>query len=420
MESLLIYTTVGKSHEYLKCLDYFCASLVFSNRAKMNLLVICDTSFQPEVKTILSQYAFLNTYTFPMADSDTPEKASMHKTHIFDFPEVSNFPFVLYVDLDCIFVNSLSFLFKDKIEDNKLYVFVDRHNTEDNNEKWFCLERPNKPGLIYYTPTQWDFITKHNQYPFNGGLFLFRSSPIMRRHFDALNKLISGYTGNFFYEQSFMNTYFHLNLTCEYNKLNQDNILMLINDKDISDFKMHHNIIHFVKTKSGSKYTDMKLFFERFYTSKTPRISKFFSLDGIVESILPSAKKIVYLGNYVESLITLLLNTVPDNIDILVPPTPQLLERYIFYPNVSIKNTVKIHDEYPDSSIDCAIIDIHDETLDDIIKIVPKIKKGGLLIVSNKSSNTNIDKKLCCSHNISIIAETRDRLHFVLFVGLLP
>ena len=62
MDSLLIYTTVGKSEEYLRCLEWFCKSLTYTTRTTLNLLVICDISFHFKVLNILQQYAFLNYY----------------------------------------------------------------------------------------------------------------------------------------------------------------------------------------------------------------------------------------------------------------------------------------------------------------------------------------------------------------------
>ena len=96
MDRALIYTTVGKSEEYLKCLEWFCKSLSYTSRTTINLLVICDISFHTAVLNTLKQFAFLNYYVMDVPNSTTPEEASKHKTKIFEFPQVFHFSKILY------------------------------------------------------------------------------------------------------------------------------------------------------------------------------------------------------------------------------------------------------------------------------------------------------------------------------------
>ena len=49
-------------------------------------------------------------------NSNTPVEASMHKVKIFDFPKIFHYQTILYVDLDCLFLGNLNFLFDNKIE----------------------------------------------------------------------------------------------------------------------------------------------------------------------------------------------------------------------------------------------------------------------------------------------------------------
>jgi lipopolysaccharide biosynthesis glycosyltransferase len=210
--SSLIYTTVGKSKDYLQCLITFCDSLVNYNK-NLNLLVITDESFRSEVDDIVAGYD-ITYYYLERPNSETPEIASMHKLDIHDFIELNKFINILYVDLDCIFQGDINKILNNTLEDNRLYVMPENKNMESHTHNYWSLQN--------YTGEDINFFTTNNIYVFNAGCFLFKNTNAMKEHFLKLKKIIQNHTGNFFYEQSFMNVYF--------NKLNIIDYTIITND----------------------------------------------------------------------------------------------------------------------------------------------------------------------------------------------
>ena len=410
MDSLLLYTTVGKSEEYLKCLEWFCKSLTYTTRATLHLLVICDVSFHFKVVSILNQYAFLNYYLMDVPNSTTPVEASMHKVKIFDFPQIFHFRNALYVDLDCLFLGSLSFLFKKKIEDNKLYVFAEKDAVENNNLIPFSLSRENNKDLCYYREEHWNFLKKHNKLPFNAGLFMFRCSPIMEQHFRKLNEFIKNFKGDFFYEQSFMNTYFHLNNVSDYSMFDKTNIFMLKEHK-LSDVTPEHNIIHFnchISGEGDKKAVAMAEYFTQFKESHPAGFAQFDTRDEMIDQLIPSGGTIVEIGVFQGDFAEVLAKANPKHLYLVdcweggigsgdvdgnnfknfssgEELWNSVKARYEFYPNISIHRqySSEFLKSLKDSSIDVIYIDgdhSYKGVKEDLNNAFPKVKKGGWIM----------------------------------------
>ena len=410
MDSLLLYTTIGKSEEYLKCLEWFCKSLTYTTRTTLNVLVICDVSFHDKVHSIVKQHAFLNYYLMDVPNSTTPDEASMHKVKIFNFPQIFHFRTVLYVDLDCLFLRSLTFLFKKPIEDNKLYVFAERDAVEKNNLKAFSLSRENNKDVCYYTEEHWKFLKNHNKLPFNAGLFMFRCSPIMEQHFRKLNSFIKNFKGEFFYEQSFMNTYFHLNNVSDFSLFDRKNIFMFYNNK-ISDVTPEHNIVHFnLVTGEGKNKADaMSEYFTTFKRLHPAGFAQFDTRDEMIDQLIPSGGTIVEIGVFQGDFAEVLAKTNPKHLHLVdcweaggtgsgdvdgnnmkhfssgEELWKSVKARYEFYPNISIHRqySSEFLKSLKDSSIDVIYINgdhSYKGVKEDLNNAFPKVKKGGWIM----------------------------------------
>lgn len=250
MDQLLIYTTIGKNPAYLPFLELFCESLCSSHRYdKKNVCVISDISFHKEVHAILSKYAALNFYIHDVCDSFTSQEASMNKTKIFEFKDIYKFKTCMFVDIDCLFMNSLNFIFKHPIKDNTVYVYSEYKEVELNNSIYYSLR--DKDGKCYYNPDDANFLKKYNKCPMNAGLFLFCVSETMQSHFENLKQLMKtpGYSS--FYEQGYLNTYFHLTNISNNSLFDYSNVLMLHN-RPIEEYKHDsHAIVHFNHGMAG-------------------------------------------------------------------------------------------------------------------------------------------------------------------------
>jgi len=248
-------------------------------------------------------------------DSETPVQASMHKVKIFDFPQIFHFRTVLFVDLDCLFLNSLTFLFKNKIEDNKLYVFAERESVDKNNLIAFSLSQDGNKDFCYYTNNHWEFLRKYNKLPFNAGLFMFRATPLMKQHFLKLNDFIDNFKGDYFFEQSFMNTYFHLNNVSDFSLFDKQNIVML-QIQQLSDVTSDHCIVHFNRNcANGKKKADsMADYFLKFKQSHPVGFAQFDTRNEMIEQLIPSGGTIVEIGVFQGDFAEILYKSNPKHL----------------------------------------------------------------------------------------------------------
>jgi hypothetical protein len=343
-------------------------------------------------------------------NSTTPIQASMHKLKIFDFPEIFHFRTALYVDLDCLFLGSLTFLFKKPIEDNKLYVFAERDSVENNNLISFSLSKEDNKDICYYTEEHMKTLRKHNKLPFNAGLFMFRCTRIMKQHFHKLNDFVKNFKGAYFYEQSFMNTYFHLNNVSDFSLFDRKNIFMLHNHK-LSDVTPEHRIIHFnqIAGDGKGKVDAMSEYFSKFKQSHPAGFAQFDTRDEMIDQLIPSGGTIVEIGVFQGDFAEVLVKTKPKHLYLVDCWEATAIcsgdvdgnnmkhfssgeglwksvnARYEFYPNVSIHRqySSEFLKSLENLSIDVIYIDgdhSYKGVKEDLNNAFPKIKKGGWIM----------------------------------------
>lgn len=425
MERALIYTTVGKSEEYLTCLEWFCKSLTYTSRITINLLVICDESFHSIVLNTLKQFAFLNYYLMDVPNSNTCEEASKHKTKIFEFPQVFHFTRILFVDLDCIFLGDISSILNTPMNDNKLYVWPERLQVENNYIIYFCLSREDNINACYYNDAHRNFLYKHNKLPFNAGLFMFRSSKLMEQHFNKLNHFMDNFKGTAFFEQSFMNTYFHLNNLSDYSIFNYDNVIMglngglepdkarIIKNKTFhSEFeKINTTIAHFSGGIGAgiSKATLMANYYNKYKQINPIKYNEYETRNEMIKQLIPEGATIVEIGVFQGDFAEVLADTNPKHLYLVDCWEPQgtcsgdvdgnnmkhftsgidlwnsVKERYEFYPNISIHRqySSEFLKSIEDLSVDVIYIDgdhSYEGVKADLNNAFPKIKKGGWIM----------------------------------------
>lgn len=313
MDQLLLYTSIGKNEEYIKLLEMFCDSLCTTNPYMKNLLVISDISFHTRIHAILSKYAMLNFYIHDTPDSFTPEQASMNKLKIFEFPHIRTYRVCLFVDLDCLFLDNLSSLLQTPIADNTLYAYAERDLVEKNYLTYFSLS-DESGKYLYYNADDMKHLHRHAKLPFNAGLFMFRVSDIMKQHFDTLNEFVRSFKGQFFYEQSFMNTYFHLTNVSDTNRFNKQNIFML-NNREMSEFSAtSHKIIHFNTSGAGNatdKYTLMSKFWDAHKAKLKLNTTLYPTRIDMVRDLIPQYATILEIGVFKGEFAEVLMSRVP-------------------------------------------------------------------------------------------------------------
>jgi hypothetical protein len=102
--------------------------------------------------------------------------------------------------------------------------------------------------------------------PFNAGQFLFRVSERMKAHFDNVNWFMLNYTGEYFFEQAFMNYYFCKGYLTEDTKLQK--YMAVISTVDRLEYKMEEHVClaHFIAPPLDAK--TKLLFIEDFLNNR--------------------------------------------------------------------------------------------------------------------------------------------------------
>lgn len=415
MDRLLLYTTVGNSPNYLRCLEWFCKSLMYTNPRGVNLLIICDAGFHTKIEAIVKDFAFLKWFLLDMPDSSSSVEASMHKVRIFDFPHVHRYHTILYVDLDCIFQGDISFVLEKEIKDNKLYVFTERESVNDNTHPAYSLRKEDNPDECYYTSEHFEILQKYNKLPFNAGLFLFRCSPLMEQHFRALNTFIRNFKGEYFYEQSFMNTCFNLNNVSDYSLFNKGNIFMLHNNW-VGNIQDNHRVVHFNNflgegaTKAGiMKSGLMETYFNSFKDKHPVICPTFETRDQMVSALISPDATIVEIGVFKGDFAEVLVATNPKLLYLVDCWAPEPMcsgdadgnnlhtvhsgyelwdvvkKRFEFYPNIDVRRSYSSDflATLEDRSVDVVYIDgdqSYEGVRADLQNSCGKVKVGGWIM----------------------------------------
>jgi hypothetical protein len=451
MEGVLFYTSLGYNRKYIQCLKYYVKSLLYTNNCRINLLVLCDESFRTEVLKTLEEYANLNVIIHTRPDTYTPEDASMHKIHVFECPDVHKYTVALYVDVDCLFTGSFDFIFRKPIEDNQLYVYPENGDLMKNTISWYSLSQKDNPKWLYYSNRELNEIVAEARYPFNAGLFMFRITPLMEQHFRKLIDFVTDFrtgTGVWFYEQSFMNTYFHINKMTNYSIFTTDLIFMLAR-RDVLRTPAHR-LVHF-NSSTGDGKTKLDMMDEewkKFKAAHKMDTNVFDTRDKMIAALVPSYATIVEIGVFKGDFARKLLQLNPRKlylVDVWADETTysgnvdgndleqynglqlynDVKSRFKLMPNTHIVRARS--DEFipklADHSVDVAYIDGDDSyegVKRDLECIFPKMRRGGWIMGHDYEMNMAKAKhvynfgvkqavdEFCVAHNLKINAKGMD------------
>jgi len=95
-------------------------------------------------------------------------------------------------------------------------------------------------------------MKKQNQKPFNAGQFLFQNTQSMKAHFQNIKWMIENWSGDYFFEQCFMNYYFCKAGVAKESIL-QDYVDFVITTEDEKDLKYNKKLNSFYFSSSKWK-----------------------------------------------------------------------------------------------------------------------------------------------------------------------
>lgn len=256
----LVYTTIGYSKSYARCVELFLKTLVnYSNPIDFDILIICDEGMFEDISdmayTIFDNEILRNKLFFLVApNSDSAMKASMHKLNIFDFPRANDYRNIVFVDVDVLCLHDMSAFFErmDKciVDEKKEYLYAcnERDDPLENKTLWWCMND--------YTEDDMEFFKKNHILPFNAGMFAFRYSKAMKEHFKNVMTLIRTSPKVYFFEQAYMNAYFNRKNLVRYDLVSKENYIMFPDLKTLYKDKIVHFCGH--PGNGDHKYSIMK------------------------------------------------------------------------------------------------------------------------------------------------------------------
>ena len=242
-KNLIYFSVFGKN--YVELLKVLIAGLKSQSYKDFDLLFITDKP----TKTLISKLKISNKFKVDYVVVDKivdPVLASMQKMRIFEYKNINNYSKILFLDLDILVIGNLKEVFDKKIYPNKFYSSVHRYNNESHNTSY---------NTIYeYSKTQLDKFDKLNIFPFNAGQFIFLNTSTMEKHINNIKDFVKIWNGKYFFEQSFMNTYFNTLQMSDVFKFKDEFNFVLINVND-KDYKTNPDsvFVHFIGSVSNAK-----------------------------------------------------------------------------------------------------------------------------------------------------------------------
>ena len=225
----LVYYTLGYSNKYLEITKLSIQSLLYHNK-DLDIIVLIDDQFYNEASFLQSLDPKIQIISTP--NSSSPHEASMRKINIFDY-NIQSYDVVMYIDSDILIDCSLEDIYNKITTTDKLCVGTETSEIDAHKAIYWSLNN--------YTQSHLEYFKENNIYPFNAGLFGFKPTNQMKTHFTAIKSIIKSYTGEYFYEQSFMNYYFNLINFTDRSVFTSDNYILF--PKKDKEYK--NTIIHF-------------------------------------------------------------------------------------------------------------------------------------------------------------------------------
>jgi len=125
----LIYSCVFFQEKYVELLELLFKSFILFGREKYNYkyLVICDPKFKDRIYNLMKSMDIVGDIWCLDLEPKLLD-AACARLRIFDYPKISEFSKILYLDTDILVLHSLSKIFDLQIE-NKLYALQEGHTS---------------------------------------------------------------------------------------------------------------------------------------------------------------------------------------------------------------------------------------------------------------------------------------------------
>jgi hypothetical protein len=196
----LIYFTVYFNNGYTDLLNVAIESLLSHTNTQFDILIITDK----QTRYIIEELPFTEKIKPLFHMTPTPldgVDASCNKLNVFDYSNIDEYDKILFLDCDVVAIGDVGRAFSNKLKQNTLYTAYNLNLTSNHFKSIHH-------GFEYLDEEFIQEMKANSQMPFNAGQFIFRNSNKMREHFANVRWMIDNWSGEYFFEQSFMNYYF--------------------------------------------------------------------------------------------------------------------------------------------------------------------------------------------------------------------
>ena len=227
----LVYFTINTDEKYLSLLRVCLRSIIknASDLSNIDFLIIGNS--WDAYQALRSEFKEIEIYYHQVKAPRDGVAASMNKLHIFDFPFAINYQKILFLDCDIIFTQDIVRIFESKICDSKIYSTI-------HEGAYDSLLNTREHNITNYTKEVVRSLSHSGIVAFNTGQFLMLGSEKMKRHFENINLIRSLWQKEYFFEQSFLNTYFNYNFASDTKVLNDFFCIYYIGDHHIDSLTL--------------------------------------------------------------------------------------------------------------------------------------------------------------------------------------
>ena len=206
----LVYYTIGGDPKYIEMLRLSIESLRLNcDMTHTHVMVMCDEEYAKYVAETVNDVDIVI-----VSKSSNAMEISLKKIYIAEYEKLDMYDKVLFLDCDIIVKKDIIKDYVDKLDEigrshdgqgndykQKLHVCVEQKDVNWHNARMF--------GFGQYSRAQLVTFRRFQQFVFNCGQFAFLVCDEIRDHFKELVKMVDNHVGPYYYEQSFMNSYFN-------------------------------------------------------------------------------------------------------------------------------------------------------------------------------------------------------------------
>ncbi len=206
MKDYLVYTLINyHTKPYLEMFEIFLKSLISYSSFDFDLLIICSSPAELELKNMSLIKKFTKIKYFEIPESKDLYNALLNKCEISNYKDATKYKRIMYLDCDIIVQCNLGELLRN-LPINSGLLYAPAEGTLDG-KYWY---------LNSYKDSNIKRLQKEGVKSFNTGTFMFVPTKEFLQHFKNVKKLGETFKGQkHFFDQSFLNYYFNINnLSC--------------------------------------------------------------------------------------------------------------------------------------------------------------------------------------------------------------